>query len=247
LTRAPGQSEVQGAFQVVLPWPKLIGWCGSIRARMKWESLKNEMTAIISIAALALSGLSFYVSYLYKNQRLELTITDVSYATNRGEVYMTVAFSNGGNRDAALLRADAALWSKKDDKGKPQWLSIDTKVSPDVPLTDPKIPLIVKAGGVEVVRLSAKLTHDDAERALVEKEGGAFLGIVVATMNSDGNLYSVEHPVARLDIDSTGRIRGATAAIHQSLEGFKSVTGTPPGDQLQENEKTPFVWADQRN
>jgi len=214
---------------------------------MKWDILKNDMTAIISVAALALSGLSFYVSYLYKNQRLELQITDVSYATNRGEVYMTVAFSNGGNRDAALLRADAALWSKKNDKATPQWLPIDTRVSPDVPLTDPKIPLIVKAGGVEVVRLSAKLTHDDAEQAIVEKEGGAFLGIVVATMNSDGNLYSVEHPVARLNIDKTGRIRGATAAIHQSLEGFKSVTGTPPGDQLQENEKTPFVWADQRN
>jgi hypothetical protein len=107
--------------------------------------------------------------------------------------------------------------------------------------------LIVKAGGVEVVRLSAKLTHDDAEHALVEKQAGAFLGVVVATMNSDGNLYKVQHPVARLDIDTAGRIRGAKPTIHQSLQGFRNVEGTPPGDQLQENEKTPFVWADQRN
>ena len=214
---------------------------------MNWESLKNDMTAIISVAALALSGLSFYVSYFYKSQQLELTITDVSYITNQGEVYMTVAFSNGGNRDAALLRVEPALWSKKNDKSQPEWMALDTKVGPDVPLTDPKVPLIVKAGGVEVVKLSARLTHDDAEHALVEKLDGAFLGVVVATMNSDGNLYLVQHPIARLDIDSAGRIRGATAAIHQSLQGFKNVEGLPPGDQLQENEKTPFVWADQRN
>jgi hypothetical protein len=214
---------------------------------LSWESLKNDMTAIISVAALALSGLSFYVSYFYKSQQLELTITDVSYITNQGEVYMTVAFSNGGNRDAALLRVEPALWSKKNDKSQPEWMALDTKVAPDVPLTDPKVPLIVKAGGVEVVKLSARLTHDDAEHALVEKQAGAFLGVVVATMNSDGNLYKVQHPVARLDIDTAGRIRGAAPTIHQSLQGFKNVEGTPPGDQLQENEKTPFVWADQRN
>ena len=214
---------------------------------MKWEALKNDMTAIISVAALALSGLSFYVSYFYKSQQLELTITDVSYITNQGEVYMTVAFSNGGNRDAALLRVEPALWSKKNDKSQPEWMALDTKVAPDVPLTDPKVPLIVKAGGVEVVKLSARLTHDDAEHALVEKQAGAFLGVVVATMNSDGNLYKVQHPVARLDIDTAGRIRGAAPTIHQSLQGFKNVEGLPPGDQLQENEKTPFVWADQRN
>jgi hypothetical protein len=120
-------------------------------------------------------------------------------------------------------------------------------VGPTVPLADPKVPLIVKAGGVEVVKLSAKLTPDDAEHAVVEKQGGAFLGVVVATMNSDGNLYKVQHPVARLDIDSSGRIRGAMPTIHRSLEGFRNVAGTPPGDQLQENEKTPFVWADERN
>jgi hypothetical protein len=53
--------------------------------------------------------------------------------------------------------------------------------------------------------------------------------------------------VARLSLDSTGHIRGAQATIHRSLYGFSNLDGTPPGDQLQENEKTPFVWADQRN
>src|SRR5262247_3412614 len=214
---------------------------------MKWEALKNDMAAIISVAALALSGLSFYVSYLYKNQQLELTVTDVSFITNQGEVYMTVAFSNGGNRDAALLRVEPALWARKDNKSKAEWTPLDTKVGSTVPLADPKVPLIVKAGGVEVVKLSAKLTADDAEHAVVEKQAGAFLGVVVATMNSDGNLYKVQHPVARLDIDAAGHIRGAAPTIHQSLQGFKNVDSTPPGDQLQENEKTPFVWADQRN
>jgi hypothetical protein len=216
---------------------------------MNWESLKNDMTAIISVAALALSGISFYVSYLYKSQQLELTVTDVSYITNQGEVYMTVAFSNGGNRDAALLRVEPALWARKNEKAKAEWTPLDTKVGAAVPLTDPKVPLVVKAGGVEIVKLSAKLTHDDAEHAaaVLENQAGAFLGVVVATMNSDGNLYKVQHPVARLDIDAAGRIRGAEPTIHKSLQGFTNFDGAPPGDQLQKNEKTPFVWADQRN
>ena len=45
---------------------------------------------------------------------------------------------------------------------------------------------------------SAKLDPTDAEQALVASEGAAFLGIHVATMNSDGNLYSLQHRVARL-------------------------------------------------
>ena len=214
---------------------------------MKFSAIKDDMAAIISLIALALSGMSFYVSYFYKNQQLDVTVTDVSYLTNQGEVYLTVAFSNGGNRDAALLRVEPALWSRRPNQQKAEWVPLDTKVAPGVPLTEPKTPSIVKAGGVEVVTLSAKLTHDDAERAVVETQKGAFLGIIVATMNSDGNLYKVQTPVARLDIDSAGRIRAAEPTIHRSLGGFENHDLPPPGDQLQRNEKTPFVWADQRN
>ena len=69
------------------------------------------MTAIVAVSALMVSGLGFYRSYIYTKQQLDVTVTEVSYVTNRGELYMTVAFSNGGNRDAALLRAEPALWS----------------------------------------------------------------------------------------------------------------------------------------
>ena len=78
------------------------------------------------------------------------------------------------------------------------------------------------------------------------QQGAAFLGIRVATMNSDGNLYLLQHAVAKLVIDTQGRIHGAEPAIHRSLSGFIDVEGGPPGDQLQSNKKTPFVWADQR-
>jgi hypothetical protein len=64
-------------------------------------------------------------------------------------------------------------------------------------------------------------------------------------MNSDGNLYLLEHPVARLLIDRQGRIHGAEPAIHQTLSGFTDLQSAPPGDQLQSNKKTPFVWADE--
>jgi len=216
-------------------------------ARLTFERLKAELGWMLALAAFLLSGLSFYVSYFYKNQDLQVQVTSVSYNTNQGEVYMTVAFSNGGNRDAALLRVEPALWAVRNGAKKADWAPLDSKVAKDVPLTDPKVPTTVKAGGVEVVRLAARLTADAAEQATDASQGGAFLGVIVASMNSDGKLYLVQHPVARLEVDSAGRIHGAEPTIHKSLPGFMNLEGTPPGDQLQKNEKTPFVWADQHN
>ena len=51
-----------------------------------------DITQSASIIALAVSLLSFYRSYFYVNQELAVTVTEVSYGTNRGELYMTVAF-----------------------------------------------------------------------------------------------------------------------------------------------------------
>src|SRR5438552_16756183 len=160
---------------------------------MKLKQIKDELGWMLALAAFTLSGASFYVSYLYKNQDHEVQVTSGSYNTNQGEVYMTVAFSNGGNRDAALLRVEPALWAKRPNAEKAEWKALDTKVAKDIPLTDPKIPTTVKAGGVEVVRLSARLTAEAAESATVASEEGAYIGVIIASMNSDGKLYMVEH------------------------------------------------------
>ena len=205
-----------------------------------------DMTAIVAVSALVVSGLGFYRSYIYTKQDLEVTVTEVSYVTNQGELYISIAFSNGGNRDAALLRVEPALWSHE-GKSNPEWVPLVDKVHPNIPVTAPKTPMIVKAGGIEVVTLSTKLNPDDAERALVPTQKGAFLGIRVATMNSDGNLYLLEHAVARLALDRDGHIQGADPAIHQTLSGFEDLQVAPPGDMLQSNKKTPFVWADQHS
>jgi hypothetical protein len=204
---------------------------------------RMDLTAIVAVSALTLSGLSFYRSYIYTKQQLVVTVTDVSYMTNQGELYMTVAFSNGGNRDAALLRVEPALWGHG-SKPNPEWVPLAQRVHPDIPVSSPKMPTIVKAGGVEVVALSAMLNAADAEEAGMSSQGVAFLGVHVATMSSDGDLYSIQHPVARLLIDRQGRIHGAEPAIHRSLSGFLDLEGAPPGDMQQSNRKTPFVWAD---
>jgi hypothetical protein len=175
-----------------------------------------------------------------------VTVTEVSYVTNLGEVYMSIAFSNGGNRDAAVLRVEPALW-RSDGKSSPTWMALVDKVHPNIPVTVPKTPLIVKAGGVEVVTLSSTLNAAVAERSAGGSQGGAYLGIRVATMNSDGNLYLLEHAVARLLLDADGHVKGAEPAIHRTLRGFEDVQGAPPGDMLQSNKKTPFVWAEQHS
>jgi len=200
----------------------------------------------MGVLALVISVLSFYRSYIYTKQDLQVTVTEVSYMTNQGGVYMTIAFANGGNRDAAVLRAEPAVWSK-DATDQTSWLPLGERVHPDIPIASPKTPLIVKAGGVEVLTLSARLSPADAEKSAIASEGAAFLGIRVATMNSDGNLYLLEHAVARLALDRDGRIKGAQPSIHQTLSGFEDLRVAPPGDRMQDNKKTPFVWADQQS
>src|SRR5262245_38083596 len=99
------------------------------------------LTTVVAISALGLSALSFYRSYIYTKQQLDVTVTEVSYVTNRGELYMTVAFSNGGNRDAALLRVEPALWSNGSGP-LPEWLPLSEKVHPEIPVTTPKTPMV---------------------------------------------------------------------------------------------------------
>ena len=209
-----------------------------------WQS-SLQLSHLATLVALVLSLLSFYRSYIYVSQKLDVTVTEVSYGSNQGELYMTIAFSNAGNRDAAILRVEPAVWTRRNG-AKPQWVALTERVHPDIALVTPKPPAIVKSGGVEVLSLSTKLNSKDAERVRSAVEEGAYIGVRVATMNSDGNLYLLEHPVARLLLDSSGRIRSAEPTIHRSLSGFADLQGTPPGDQLRSNKQTPFVWADQQ-
>src|SRR6266581_6084218 len=88
----------------------------------KWRA-QTDLTTMVALMALAISGLSFYRSYIYTKQDLEVTVTEVSYVTNQGELYMTIAFSNGGNRDAAVLRVEPAVWIAN-QKPKPAWLPL---------------------------------------------------------------------------------------------------------------------------
>ena len=102
----------------------------------RWRA-RMELTQIVAICALSLSAISFYRSYLYEKQQLDITVTEVSYVTNQGELYMTVAFANGGNRDAALLRVEPALWGQRSKK-EPEWIPLTAKVHPDIAVTVPK-------------------------------------------------------------------------------------------------------------
>lgn len=206
----------------------------------KWVDLGQSAT----IVALALSLFSFYRSYVYVNQKLDVTVTEVSYGTNTGELYMTVAFSNGGNRDGAALRVEPALWALG-SSGKPQWVPVAAPITPDLPVVTPRVPLVVKAGGIEVLKLSTLLNAAEAEKRLVSLQDGAYLGLRVATMAADGKLYLIEHPVARLRIDQSGRILSAEAAIHKSLAGFSNQQQAPPGDAVTSYDQTPFVWAEE--
>src|SRR5690349_5228986 len=104
-----------------------------------------DLTPSATVIALVLSLLSFYRSYFYVNQQLDVTVTEVSYGTNRGELYMTVAFSNAGNRDAAVLRVEPALWAGEKG-GSSHWVPVVQQVAPEIPLVSPRTPLVIKSG-----------------------------------------------------------------------------------------------------
>src|SRR2546423_854516 len=59
------------------------------------------------------------------------------------------------------------------------WVALDDQVHPNIPVTAPKTPMIVKAGGVEVVTLLTMLSAAEAERSSLASQGAAFLGIRV--------------------------------------------------------------------
>src|SRR5436190_19452394 len=109
-----------------------------------------ELTTVVAVGALVLSAISFYRSYIYTKQQLDITVTEVSYVTNQGELYMTVAFANGGNRDAALLRVEPALWGRRAAGTDAEWIPLIEKVHRDIAVTVPKTPTVVRAGGVEL-------------------------------------------------------------------------------------------------
>jgi hypothetical protein len=211
----------------------------------KWIDLGQSATII----ALALTLISFYRSNVSVSQKLDVTVTEVSYGTNSGELYITVALSNGGNRDAAVLRIEPTLWAHGASKTA-EWVPVVRQISSDLPVVSPRVPMVVKSGGVEVLKISTLLNASEAEKQLVSFNDGAFLGLRVATMAADGNLYKIERPVARLNIDRAGRIMGATAAIHKSVSGFEDLEQNPPGEQaptssITARKQTPFVWAEE--
>src|SRR5262249_8228814 len=134
--------------------------------------LPIDLGTTMALVALIISGLGFYRSYIYTKQDLEVTVTEVSYVTNQGGLYVTIAFSNGGNRGAAVLRVEPALWNANRQPGG-VWVPLVDRVHPDIAVTTPKTPLVVKAGGVEVVTLSAVLSAADAAQSLIATEHAA--------------------------------------------------------------------------
>ena len=50
-----------------------------------WQS-SLQLTHLATLVALVISLLSFYRSYIYVSQKLDVTVTEVSYGSNQGEL-----------------------------------------------------------------------------------------------------------------------------------------------------------------
>jgi hypothetical protein len=195
-----------------------------------------NLTAVATVVALLLSVFNFYFSYLYVSNRLAVTSTEAGYDWNG--LYMTVVVSNGGNRDAAILRIEPALWSPGETACDKRWQRLETQVHPEVPIVSPKTPMVLKAGGVAVLELSALLPFPDVERMRLEAEQGTFVGIRVVAVSSDGRRYQLERPVVRLDT----RASSAAATIPGTVDAFAISCEGPPGTPPPSADEGPYVW-----
>src|SRR3954462_5633482 len=90
-----------------------------------------ELGTVLAVAALLVSGLSFYQGHLYTKQDLEITVIVVSYVTNQGGVYITIAFSTGGNRDTSVLRVEPLFWTAE-TMPQAAWKALLDKVHPEI-------------------------------------------------------------------------------------------------------------------
>ena len=195
-----------------------------------------NLTAVATLVALLLSVFNFYISYLYVSNRLAVTSTDAGYDWNG--LYMTVVVSNGGNRDAAILRIEPALWSPGERSCDTRWQRLEAQVHPEIHIVSPKTPMVLKAGGVAVLELSALLPFRDVERMRLEAEQGTFVGIRVVAVSSDGRRYQLERPVARLDT----RTSNVSAAIAGTVDAFAISCQEPPGTPPPSADAGPYVW-----
>jgi hypothetical protein len=133
--------------------------------------IKTDVTVILAVAAFAVSVLNFYRNFIYTKQQLDVTVTEVSYVTNKGELYMTVAFANGGNREAALLRLEPALWARH---GKPnsEWVPLVDNVDWNIPVTAPKMPTVIRGGGWRLSRYRRNWTRAMLKRPFSRRKAG---------------------------------------------------------------------------
>src|SRR5262245_24240812 len=134
-----------------------------------------DFARVLSLCAILLSAFSSYRTFLFVKHDLQIIASEVSYNTDHSGLYMKVAFSNAGNRDAAVLRAEPTLWTRdaRSANGVEEWMPLSDPVDSRIPVTLPMTPFTVKAGGVEVVTLSVTLAPSSAEAASIH--GATFL------------------------------------------------------------------------
>ena len=195
-----------------------------------------NLTAVATIVALLLSVFNFYFNYLYVSNRLAVTSTEAGYDWNG--LYMTVVVSNGGNQDAAILRIEPVLWHPDEASCDVRWKRLEAQVHPDVPIVSPKTPMVLKAGGVAVLELSALLPFPDVERTRLEAEQGSFVGMRIVAVSSDGRRYQIERPVARVDTKTSS----VSAAIPGTVDAFAISCEGPPGTPPPSADAGPYVW-----
>lgn len=186
--------------------------------------LLTWMPIAVSSLAFLVSLTTLYFSQLRVSQKLSVSAVSITQTDNYAKARLRVAFTNAGNRDAAVLDVQALAWIMGGEAMKKsmefneevykRYPQLRRPGEAEMPLESwrplnneegGRDPVLVKPGSISVVEVSGdtEFVGDDSynlyTKTLVPRTVYAIaLGVRVTAMNSSGVRYVSRLPVAYL-------------------------------------------------
>src|SRR5260370_11561569 len=183
--------------------------------RSKYFKQLNIATTLAA-AALALSSLNYYQTFIRVHESLLITLTDATRGFGGDEEFLsvTVAALNTGNRPNAVLHMELFIYSSTLASG---WRS----ASP----SRVQGPLVLKPGEVQMLsaatRWEKKLPTEDYLNFPTDDGGRQLVfGAVVSTLDSSGRQFTQRFPVIYVPYGQLGAMTAMPAKHYVNRTGY---------------------------
>jgi hypothetical protein len=164
---------------------------GSVPLRFRVRQIFDRVNPalVVSLAALSLSGFSFYRTFFYEDRTLQLRVLKVMASEPEPAPFafpVRFAVTNTGNRDAAILSITPLVASEKKD-GRWEYLDLTEILDSDVSL-----PTAFKPQEIRVIDFDFKDARSGSNvfRKLPSGESSCYVGLKIKSLTSNGEIYT---------------------------------------------------------